>query len=434
MRFARRRFLRGAGGIAVGLPFLDSLAPRPARAAGVNKRLVIWHVPEGTWLPAFFPQGGETTFALGEITKPLEPFRSDLIFVKGVSNTAGQNLSLLPHQKAMRGSLTGGGEISSIDQIVAEGIKVPTAFKSLEFGVGTRPEINHWTRMVFWKGIPLAPEPDPLAMYDRLFKDFTPAGTSPGDTVAATRLLALKKSVLDAVLGELSQVSRQVGSADRVLLETHAASIRDLETTLDRLATTVPSAACKPSKTGLTGAVLDTSNLWPESLQAQLKLMVMALQCDRTRVMTLMFGRSNLSQRYQFVIPGNSNSHHKMGHERQGPELIKIYTWYMTQLAAFIGMLKSASDGGGTTLLDNSVVLVSSEFGAGTHSWTNIPYVLAGRCGGAFKPGPTGRNLTYGGVPHNKMLTSLALAMGVEVSTVGDPKYGTGPLAGLLSS
>ncbi|MBV1860129.1 MAG: DUF1552 domain-containing protein, partial [Nannocystaceae bacterium] len=55
----RRNFLRGACGVAVALPFLESLAPRQARAADgeFSRRFVYVHQCNGVEMSRFFPNG-----------------------------------------------------------------------------------------------------------------------------------------------------------------------------------------------------------------------------------------------------------------------------------------------------------------------------------------------------------------------------------------
>jgi hypothetical protein len=75
------------------------------------------------------------------------------------------------------------------------------------------------------------------------------------------------------------------------------------------------------------------------------------------------------------------------------------------------------------------VILWCNELGKGNnHSRLNVPFVLVGSAGGAFR---TGRYLRYDDVPHNDLLLSLMRAMGVEAECFGAPQHCTGPLAGL---
>ncbi|MES1172308.1 MAG: hypothetical protein ABUL77_03640, partial [Bacteroidota bacterium] len=53
----RRHFLRGIGGVAVGLPFLETFAPRRAhaQAAATPKRLAIFFNCNGVNMDTWFP-------------------------------------------------------------------------------------------------------------------------------------------------------------------------------------------------------------------------------------------------------------------------------------------------------------------------------------------------------------------------------------------
>ena len=47
-RLSRRALLRGAGGVAIGLPFLEIMAPRAHAAAAAPKRYINFFSPNGT--------------------------------------------------------------------------------------------------------------------------------------------------------------------------------------------------------------------------------------------------------------------------------------------------------------------------------------------------------------------------------------------------
>ena len=104
----------------------------------------------------------------------------------------------------------------------------------------------------------------------------------------------------------------------------------------------------------------------------------------------------------------------------------------MAQFAYLIAEMKAVpelrADGSQGTMLDNSVVAIlnSGSDGAG-HSVTNLPWVIAGSCGGYFQ---TGRYLAYDDAPHNQLLCSFGNAMGVPMDHFGDPNY-SGELPGL---
>ena len=79
-------------------------------------------------------------------------------------------------------------------------------------------------------------------------------------------------------------------------------------------------------------------------------------------------------------------------------------------------------------MLDTSLVVLCSEVSDGnTHSHDNMPFVLAGRAGGAIS---TGRLLQYNYVRHSNLLSGIAHAMGQPTCFGQDC---SGPLSGLLT-
>ncbi|MBC7530925.1 MAG: hypothetical protein H7318_05045 [Oligoflexus sp.] len=94
--------------------------------------------------------------------------------------------------------------------------------------------------------------------------------------------------------------------------------------------------------------------------------------------------------------------------------------------------LASAPEADGGNMLDNTIILWGNELGAGnSHTYKDIPFVIAGGTGGAFK---MGRYLKYESEPHNNLLVSIANAMGmVDVKTFGIPGVCTGLLKRLVA-
>ena len=95
-----------------------------------------------------------------------------------------------------------------------------------------------------------------------------------------------------------------------------------------------------------------------------------------------------------------------------------------------LSRLEEAKEVDGSSLLDHSLVLWGNELGVGnSHTYMNIPWVLAGGAGGYLK---TGRALKFPDLPHNDLLVSVCNAMGLDdVTTFGIPGVCTGPLPNL---
>jgi hypothetical protein len=79
-----------------------------------------------------------------------------------------------------------------------------------------------------------------------------------------------------------------------------------------------------------------------------------------------------------------------------------------------------AVDMGGHSLLDESVVVFGSEIAdPPSHGKNNMPFLLAGGTSTTLR---TGRWVKFGGVPHNKLLTSLVNLFGDTRTSVGDSR------------
>ncbi len=160
--------------------------------------------------------------------------------------------------------------------------------------------------------------------------------------------------------------------------------------------------------------------------------MTAALACNLTSVASLQLKvGDNDNNPYPWL--GITDSHHPLSHSGDGDlvardKLTKIYTWYADRFAYFLGKLDAIPEGNGT-LLDNTLVVWSSEIGKGNnHSFSKLPVVLAGGIGGKVV---TGRYLVYDNVPHNRLLVAMCHAMGLDqVQKFGSTDQGMGSLNG----
>ena len=163
----------------------------------------------------------------------------------------------------------------------------------------------------------------------------------------------------------------------------------------------------------------------------QMDLLVRALACDATRVASLMWSTSSSMTRMTWL--GISGTHHDLTHDVDADptsrqQVAAIDRWYAGELAYLLAAMKSVPEGDGT-LLDHTAVLWCTEIADGpTHARRNVPWLLAGSCGGAFT---TGRVVDLGGRSHADLLLSLCHALGVELASFGNPAYGGGPIAEL---
>ena len=439
---SRRTMLRGAGGVALGLPLLEIMDAK-AGGGGDPTRLVIFFTNNGTYHPNWTPTGNETNFTLGPILQPLAPFQDRLNILSGIDQESSYHGpgSGDPHMPGMAHLLSGtemidigpgqydkrGGGIT-VDQYIADTLAPPTKFPSLQFGVQAGEYAsNPWNTLIYaGPNDPVPAENDPVAMFDRLFGDL-------GEDQSALALLRAKRhSVLDAVKEDIDELQGMLGSSDQQKLEQHLDSIRDVETLIDS-STDLGGNCSIPDAPGGLGSNLYDFDLAPALFRAQVELLVMALACDMTRVASLQF-RAALGGTMTFTFLGHTEEWHEISHKGDGDQngntqKTEINTWFAEQFAYMLQLMDAVTETGGT-LLDNTVVFWCNELSRGNaHNRRDMPFLLAGSAGGYF---PTGRWLQYGGAMHNDLLVSLANAMGVNTNTFGNPAYCTGPLSGLV--
>lgn len=468
-RINRRTMLRGAGGIAIGLPFLSAmLRPGRSHAAEETKlRFVVVYTPGGTLLDRWLPTGDETNFTLSPMLSPLEPFKSKLTFVNGTDLKITSIGSGSPHSRGMSGLLTGqellsgtlntnGGDASfangpSVDQVIAETLSKGLRFKSLEVSAGWSTGISvggqpHPANAITFAGPkqPIPPATDPYQTFQRVFAE---TGVDGQATVA------WNKSILDAVAGEYGRISAQLGSEDRVKLDAHLAQIRDLELRLEAGVSTgcVPPTNINSTpgyyEDGATDQSRGDLDGGPDGIQSGIKVpekgrvmtdvLTTALACDLTRVGTMQWADSEAKFLLNFLERGNGETladhHHAYQHDKgfQPDALEIIYKFYNEQVARLLANMDAVVEGNGLTMLDNSIVFHVSEIQKpDSHGQDRMPFMLAGKAGGKLSGGRVLPKL-QSQLPHNDLLVSLLNLCDVPATTFGHPEFCTGVYPGL---
>lgn len=456
---SRRTMLRGAGGIAIALPWLEIMGTsRTAKAGGAATRFVTVYTPGGSVIDngagenRWRPTGTETDFQLSPILAPLEPVKSKLLVVDGLEmqSAVGEQ-----HQAGIIAWLTGttqasGGGYSqgpSIDQVIASQISagnpIPSLQMAVRWGTGKSHGLLHPINAANYENNatfdPIPPRLDPQQIFDSLFGTLDPAQAD-----EAVRKLQRKKSILDYVDRRFDGLSQTLSAWDKQKIDQHLTKIRELETSLDNMVqesdictvpTHVDTSDYNPT-TGLDsaddGSIVDTSTdeAIPKVGQFMMDMLVMALSCEITSVAS--FQWSDTEAKHTFPWIGLSQHHHYYQHDGnfRPMECEQIGIWY-SQMHAYLLQAMDAVDLGGHTLLDESVVFFGSELAQPpTHSKANMPFLLAGGGGGLRG----GRFLRHEGLAersHNRLLVSILGLFGDEREVFGDPAYCPGPLGGL---
>jgi hypothetical protein len=472
-RLRRRSFLRGAGGIALGLPFLESFAPRRVRADAVPKRLMVFYCCNGVladrWYPAT-PFGALTaeSFA-GRGLEPLAPHAARITVARGIHGAprglgsrtgAGDTfigesgpgddhergvstrLTAMPLANTVEKYATG----ISIDQVIARQVN-PGGKGPLNLMVGV--QIKGARGGISYTG----PEQQATPFQDpwKAYKNWMVVGQNPSGAAMLDRAALRRRSVLDLVKTELDALKSQpvLSQQDRAKLDLHFSAIRDVEVQM----VAAGLAACGLSEArGKELQAIDPTKVTLDSEYEKIGSMLMdvgalALACDHNRVVTLQWGSGALGPIFSWLQPQGFNdkySHHKLTHgsavdagslgslptEGWQGAVFNIDQWYARQLASMIERLEAYTEPGGT-LLDNSTVLFMDDVANGlTHSYVDLPVMLIGSCQGYFKQGQH-INVTPGQVveneihaPSNMLCTTLANAMGVPMSDFGSASTG----------
>jgi hypothetical protein len=455
-RLPRRAVLRGAGSIAIALPWLEVMtSTRRARAATAAARFVGVFQPGGTVRNRYTPTGTETAFTLGPILQPLAPVQSRLLVLDGLDmkcavgdqHQAGIIALLTGTSQADGGSGYAGGP--SLDQVIATRISAgKKRMGSLQLAVrwatgkshGRLSPINVLNFEDNTTFDPIPPRLVPQQIFDDLFGALAPTPAGMPD-----QRLARRQSILDYVDRRYQGLSMRLGASDRQKLEQHLTKLREIERDLMLQATAAPpsTATCKPPtpvdtsdynpRSGLNadddGKVVDagTDAAIPKVGRYMTDMMVMALACDITAVATLQW--SDTEAKYTFPWLGLADHHHFYQHDGgfRPVECEKIDTWYSQQHLYLLQQM-AAVDMGGHSLLDESVVFFGSEIqDPPSHVKTNMPFLLAGGGGGLR----TGRWLNYNSRTHNDLLVSILNLFGDERTRFGDPSFCTDPLPSL---
>ena len=184
--------------------------------------------------------------------------------------------------------------------------------------------------------------------------------------------------------GSPSSSSRSLGAADRRKLDEYLTGVRELEQRISRPGPR--STWAGPSYPRPLGIPAD----YQEHLRLMGDLLVLAFQCDLTRIVTFVFANDGSNRSYRSV--GVPDGHHDLSHH--GGDTAKHDEDPEDQpvphdpTGVLLQKLKSIPEGDGT-LLDHCMIVYGSGISDGNaHSHDDLPILLAGKANGTIKTGP----------------------------------------------
>jgi hypothetical protein len=429
MKTSRRRFLRGAGA-ALALPWMESLPAFGAPAANQPPtRLACIFFSNGVEPAHWWAKGSGKSMELGAALEPMKPYTEDFTLLRGLYNKSAV-ASTSPHLGRCPNMLSGGTvsldpariEVATtFDQVLSQRIGNQTPVPSLVLGIEPNElRLEDGVSMIYGSAISWASPSKPAT------KEIYPARTF-DLLVGDGKGRQLDKSILDAVLEDARSVHARVSRNDKVKLDEYLESVRDIEKRIARAGKEERLEGWKPSlaKPDMARPAENLPQNVPEHMKLMLDLVVLAFQMDKTRIATLMLN-NDLSQMNFGFLPGVRGALHlDLTHNGKAAEAEAMYLktnqFHMQQCAYIVDRLKNI-DEGGTSLLDNSMILFGSNlFDGDAHGADQMPLILAGR-GGGLKPGRVVDVLDKG--DDNRRACSLYLSlmdrMGVQLDRFGD--------------
>lgn len=447
---SRRGFLRGAAGATLALPLLESVGSGPlhAQEAASAPRFLCFHCSSGVDVERFRPPVGALTASSlqGLSIEPLAPYVDRLLIPRGVhgypvGTWTGHNQGT--GQALTAAAIAGGfARGTSIDHLIARRAgREPLVLKpgGRDLGVAMFNSISYSA-----PGQLVAAESDPFRVY-RSMMGLGDTASDPDRAQAMDALRRRRQSVIDLVRSEFQELrSLGLSRADQLKLDRHAALVRDIEVSM----TTSPelvSCNLDPASTaqleGLDRERVEANENFPLSARLQGQLAVLALACRHTPAVVLQWGAAVAgSPMYRWDGMQHNYRHHPLSHgttndfneeEVDGYRdmLTQIDRWNIGELGKLLALMDSYDEGGGRTLLDNTITLYSNEFSHGQgHTTGDLPYLIIGG-GGYFKLGQSilvnGSRADIAGARQgnsNKLLATVLNAAGVPT-----PRFSDGP-------
>lgn len=457
-QFNRRAFLRGAGGISIGLPFLESLPGRSAWAQDDNPVYTFFIMQQNgiireSWWPT---QTGALSAATmnGTALAPLADYAANLLVTKGIKAPGG-NPGACGHAQGCVQAITGIAPSStgvtsrsggpSADWIISQALN-PENVDGLNLYAGSQSAYINERMSFVGAGDARTAQNNPYQTYQRLVGVGTVGeggGTGGGTSTppVTDELLTRRKSVNDQVLAEFNYLVNlpQIGTEDKRRLQNHMAGIRQLEENLMATGGTMNEIndgtgefyGCNVSPSTMTaldafsnGVSFNTQSHMIEDLAAlHGETVALTFACGANRTAALQWGSGTDGTVYTTQSTGGYNTFHKISHQTNSDSAngndafaaaahAEIDIIRSTTFAKILEAFKNYG------LFDKSVIMYTNSIDSGTgHTFNDLPIILAGDGGGMFKQGQFLQ--LSGGKTNAQLLASIITAAGLPTTDFG---------------
>lgn len=393
----------------LALPWLEALAPKPARGQSVQgpRRFLPIFYPCGApdfWWPPL--PGAADSFQLTSVLQPFAPIKERLLLLGGVENCTPFNADGSESVEPSHGRLSGGfltcvdgrrkrqqqfpvpGDLVeyngiSVDQVLAHSLAGQTRLESLQLGLTTIESSCDglpcsYSRSISWSDerTPLYKIVDPQLAFEQLFG-------SPASGPASSRR---DKSVIDAVLSSSNALEPKLSAADRQTLDRYLTALRQVELQVGACATQ-PTRPTLTARYGLANGQEGYDR--GQHFDVMNQLIALAFQCDITRVISYMledersdFLFDNLEERV-FTLdtsePGSGarcSTWHGGGQSGvQSGTWCTIQAWHNQKVTELCQLLADIPEGDGS-VLDSTIAFYGSCMHGANHSAEDLPVAL----------------------------------------------------------
>lgn len=480
----RRLVLRGAGGLMLGLPLLEGFLPRQAAAqTAARSPFVLFVISDNGVVQAGVTLGGAPEAerfwptATGTLTKAsmladkptrstgeLSDYAEKLLIVKGVNLAYGSNGC--SHSAADAQILTAASITPGSTNCLSTRESVDTAIARAKNPPGRDPLVLH--AGMFSPGgtgfdipgyVSYVTAKQPRVYIDSPYKAYQAItgvvgnGTmgSTAENEAEARRAARSKSINDLLRPQIKDLLArpELSKSDVERLNQHLTAIRDIEIKMSTTSFKVPDADVTAMKQ-MDSKPYDQANR-EAAIRLHMELMAFAVAADYSRVAVLKIG--DRIDDHQYTINGQTFKFHDASHRTMNKAedlhhavdrlIFGHYKYLLDTLSAYTTPTGS--------LLDQGVTIWANQCATGAHSFSNVPWILAGSANGFFKQGkfvtvgtgqmPGGKQDGVGGDGSvsgvNKMLNTVLTAAGVTgangapTDNFGDPSLPKGTFSEL---
>lgn len=474
-QFSRRNLLRMSAAGAAGLGMWQTLTQRALAQSTGAKRVIFWYHPEGAAQQAFWPGTGPGALDINMAAsvngrnvdskgqsinsyrnkemgtfclQPLKDYQSDITLLSGFRNDGGGSDDA--HAKHVNTALTGNGNGRSIDQILGDHLQGDSPFSAIFSGLFARhahPNAKYLCPLRLASGGPGSPTWNPVTTYNQVFPTGIPG---PDDVVgpkAPNHELESKLALMGTIKGRLQDAHCRGGAVAKARMEAYLESVERIEAQTKAIldAEDPKPPASIDLRVNLPNGWDNTNNpnkYWQKSdnfkalVKIQIDTTVAALALNRTKVSLMQFSGTGTDLgikdglydglHYRKAVDGLEGSgqlhDHEMGHadsDQERRNQARIFRWYYAQLAYMIERLKSIPEDGGS-LFDNTLIVCCSEWGMYNHRNNDMPYMLIGNPGGAFKNKGRYIDVHNGSFRnHTDLFLAVCKGMGMGINSFG---------------